>query len=403
MKKRTIIYFCITIFFLIISTILLFKTDLKNNVSLSKTIEIILILYLVRISFGCIFFIKKQYESQKYSYSIIMNLGLLFFILINIVRLVNVLIFNWNVMNIKDIYNTTINSFSFFAMLTLPCIIILSIYSIITNIVLIQKEGFSPNKLLGILLGILALLGLVGSQAIYMITSTISGKQLVLKKLIDICFNVTLSYFYTLIIATLYCNIKAAKHIPSYDKDYIIILGSKINKDGTLTPLLKARVDKAIEFDKNQYKKTNKKIYYIPSGGQGNDEIISEALAIKKYLISEGIKQDRIIIEDKSINTQQNMEFSKRIIDDISSDAKIVFSTTSYHVFRSGVIASNCGIECEGMGSKTKWYFYTNALIREFIANICLEWKKHILLIVLINFSVSILVIIGYHYKFITI
>ena len=55
----------------------------------------------------------------------------------------------------------------------------------------------------------------------------------------DICINATLSYLYTLIIATLYCNIKAATHIPEYDQDFIIILGSKISKDGSLTPLLK--------------------------------------------------------------------------------------------------------------------------------------------------------------------
>ena len=266
MKKRWVIYLIITIIFILLTVSILRHTNLSNNVDLSKALEIILILFLIRVSIGCTFYIKDQYERQKYSYSIIMNLGLLIFINVNILRLINVLIVNWNAINIVDIYNVTLRSFSYFAMLTLPCIIILSLYSIITNIVLIKKEGFSPRRMLGVILGFLAILGLFGSQTIYYLISRLlvgTDKQFI-KYSLDICINATLSYLYTLIIATLYCNIKAAKHIPSYNQDFIIILGSKIKEDGTLTPLLKGRVDKAIDFGKKQYAVTKKKIIYIP-------------------------------------------------------------------------------------------------------------------------------------------
>ncbi len=327
-----------------------------------------------------------------------MNLALLIFININILRQINLLIENWNVLNIVDIYNNTLESFSFFAMLTLPCIIILAIYSIITNFVLIKKEGFSYKNLLGIFLGIFALIGLFGSQTIYIITSTLlNGKKLlVIKKLFDIIINVTLSYFYTLIISTLYCNIKAASHIPTFDKEYVIILGSMIKKDGSLTPLLKSRVDRAIEFAKMQKENTDKDIIFVPSGGKGNDEIMAEAEAMRKYLISEGISDKNIIIENQSKSTIENMKLSNSIIVNDKKDAKVSFSTADYHVFRSGVIANECGIDCEGMGSKTKWYFYTNALIREFIASLVQERKKHISLIVLMNISAIILISLGY-------
>ena len=332
-----------------------------------------------------------------------MNLGLLLFINVNILRQINLLIVNWKVLNIIDIYNNTLKSFSYFAMLTLPFIIIMSLYSIVTNIILIKKEGFEPKRLLGAILGFLAIIGLFGSQTIYFIITKllINTEKQIIKYALDICINATLSYLYTLIIATLYCNIRAATHIPAYDKDFIIILGSKIKKDGTLTPLLKGRVDKAIEFGQKQYETTKKKIIYIPSGGKGNDEIISEAEAIKKYLMEKGIKEKQIIIEDKSTTTNENMRFSKNKIDEINKEAKISFSTTNYHVFRSGVIANNQGIECEGMGSKTKWYFYTNALIREFIANLMQEKKSHIVLLIMINISLLILIAIGQYYNFI--
>ena len=256
--------------------------------------------------------------------------------------------------------------------------------------------------MLGIVLGFLALLGLGGSQALYYVISKLllNTEVQYIKYALDICINATLAYLYTLIIATLYCNIRAGNHIPSFDKDFIIIMGSKIRDDGSLTPLLKGRVDRAIEFGKMQYENTKKKIVYIPSGGRGSDESIEEAKAIKNYLLKKGVSEKQIIIEDKSTSTIENLAFSKKKIDKINKDARISFSTTNFHVFRSGVLANNQGIECEGIGSKTKWYFYTNALIREFVANIVQERKSHIILIVMINLSLLILIAIGYHYNF---
>ena len=405
MRKRQILYLIVSLIFICLSIFILIKTDLSNNVLLSKSIQIILILFLIRISIGCTLYIREQYEKKKYSYSIIMNLGLLLFILVNLMRQINLLIQNWNLISIIDIYNNTLKSFSYFAMLTLPCIILISLYSLFTNIILIKKEGFSPRNFLGIGLSILALIGVCGSQTLYYLITHLLNKTEIqyIKYSLDICINATLSYFYTLIVATLYCNIKAAQHVPKHDKDFVIILGSKIKSDGTLTPLLKGRADKAIAFGQKQYAENNKKIIYIPSGGKGRDEVIAEADAIKKYLMEKGIKGKDIIVENKSTSTDENMQFSKKIIDKINKDAKIIFSTTSYHVFRSGVIANNQGIDCEGMGSKTKWYFYSNALIREFVANLVQERKSHIMLLIMINISLLVLIAIGCYYNFLNI
>ena len=370
-------YIIITIIFVLLCFFFFSVTDLKNNIHLSLVIEIVFILYLLRLIYGCILYVQDLYHRSKYSYSIVMNIGLILFLAINILRLTTLLIKNWHNSTIIDIYNNTIHSFSYFAMLTLPFIIILSIYSVITNIVLIRKEGFHYYNLLGIGLGFLSLIGLFGNQAVYVITNNIfqTSSQLLFKKFFDISLNATLSYLYCVMIATLYCNIMAANHNPAYDKDYIIILGSKIRKDGTLTPLLRGRVDRAIKFAKEQKKISNKEIIYVPSGGKGNDEMISEAEAMKNYLIEKGISKDAILIENESTSTVENMRFSRDVIRKRGQSPKIAYSTTDYHVFRSGIIASKEGIDCEGMGSKTKWYFYTNALIREFMANLFSEKK----------------------------
>ena len=399
MVKR--IYGIVSIALFIVCIVVLAIVDKTNNIKLSLTIQILLIAYLSKVTWGCLLYIKEQYRKQKYSYSIIMNLGLVIFLIINICRQINLLITNWNLTSINDLYNNTLNSFSFFAILILPLIFILAIYSIITNIVLIYKEGFKFQNLLGIIFGICITLGAFASQFIFEIIKNIGfiNSKLYIKKFIDIGLNSVLCYFYCLTLATLYCNIMAARHKPNYDKDYVIILGSKIRDNGSLTPILQARVDKAIAFAKEQKEKTNRRIIFVPSGGKGEDEIIAEAEAMKNYLIEKGINPQDIIVENKSKNTLQNMEFSKQKIDEDNKDGKIIFSTTNYHVFRSGVIANKAGIDCEGMGSSTKWYFYTNALIREFIANLFSQRKQHFVLITSINITLFVLVIIGYKYS----
>ena len=399
MIKRT--YGIVSVALFVICIVVLSIIDKTNNIKLSLAIQILLIAYLSKVTWGCLLYIKEQYKKQKYSYSIIMNLGLVIFLIINILRQINLLITNSNSTSINNLYNNTLDSFSYFAFLILPLIILLALYSIITNIVLIYKEGFKFQNILGIIFGLGIAIGAFASQFIFEIIKNINliNSNLYIKKFIDIGLNSVLCYFYCLTLATLYCNIMAAKHKPNFDKDYVIILGSKIRRDGTLTPILQARVDKAIEFAKEQKEKSNKRIVFVPSGGKGEDEIISEAEAMKNYLIEKDISPEDIIVEDKSKNTYQNLKFSKQKIDEDNKDGKIIFSTTNYHVFRSGVIANNEGIDCEGMGSKTKWYFYTNALIREFIANLFNQRKQHFALITSINITLFVLVIIGYKYS----
>ena len=76
----------------------------------------------------------------------------------------------------------------------------------------------------------------------------------------------------------------------------------------------------------------------------------------------------------------ENMKFSRALIEKHSDldDPKIGFSTTNYHVFRSGILATHAGMQTEGIGSGTRSYFWINAFIREFIATLNTGWKKHL-------------------------
>ena len=148
-----------------------------------------------------------------------------------------------------------------------------------------------------------------------------------------------------------------------------------MKKDGTLTPLLQGRVDRAIEFRNEQVKCTGKDLIFVSSGGKGNDEVISEAEAMKNYY---GIKEKNILVENPSKNTYENIKYSYQIIK--KTDANVAFSTTNYHVFRAGLIATKQGLKLEGLGSSTKSYFWINAFIREY----CIQKRESILLFLLL-------------------
>ena len=74
------------------------------------------------------------------------------------------------------------------------------------------------------------------------------------------------------------------------------------------------------------------------------------------------------------------IKFAKNKMEEHSGSAeyKAAFATTNYHVFRTGMLAEQNGLKAEGIGSKTKVYFWVNAFVREFIATVVKEKKTHI-------------------------
>lgn len=91
--------------------------------------------------------------------------------------------------------------------------------------------------------------------------------------------------------------------------DYVIVLGAQMKADGP-SKALQYRLDEAI-----RYLNENPSSKVIVSGGQGSDEHISEAQGMYEYLVEKGIEKDRIIKEDKSVNTTQNLAFSAEYLD----------------------------------------------------------------------------------------
>ena len=126
---------------------------------------------------------------------------------------------------------------------------------------------------------------------------------------------------------------------------------------------LKLRLDAALK-----YLEHSPNTAVIVSGGKGDGENISEAEAMKRYLVSHGVDESRIITEDKSTSTWENFKFSKMILDQRFPGASAAFVTTNFHVYRAGRVAIMNGIEAEGYGAKDVWYTKLNNYMRESIA-----------------------------------
>lgn len=267
----------------------------------------------------------------------------------------------------RDVYEQLSLSGATFMILLFPTLLVFSLLMIISNIALLRHESFRVHNVLGLGIGVfLILTEIFGVWMVTWDSQSPAGTRVIYTLTSVYCTIFT--YFECILIGAMISGFRAAKHVPKPEQDFILILGCGFRKDGSLSPLLKGRVDKALAFWEKQKKKTGKEAILIPSGGQGGDEPMPEAEAMGRYIRSCGIPDNVIWQEDKSTNTYQNMDFSQKLIDSKfgqNKPRKVMFTTTNYHVFRSGLLAGFVGLEAEGLGSKTKWWFWPNAFIRE--------------------------------------
>lgn len=148
--------------------------------------------------------------------------------------------------------------------------------------------------------------------------------------------------------------------------EYAIILGAKVNGE-TPSLSLRYRLDAAVD-----YGTTNDHVKFILSGGQGPDEISTEAEAMQRFLVANGINEERLILETKSTSTYENIAFSKELLPEKVTSVTVI--TSDYHIARTRLIARNLGLESDSVAGKTpgivEWKLNTReriALIKTYI------------------------------------
>lgn len=176
---------------------------------------------------------------------------------------------------------------------------------------------------------------------------------------------------------------------PKRNQQFIIVLGSGLIND-QVPPLLASRIERAITFYEQQ-KKVATPPTIIFSGGQGPNEGLSEAEAMQRYATARGIPEEHTIQENQSVNTYENLVFSKKIMDTRMPEGyNSIFTTNNFHLFRAAIYAKQAGLASQGIGAKTALYYWPNAMIREYIALVVMFKKRHVLVIGTL-FAVAIL------------
>lgn len=152
--------------------------------------------------------------------------------------------------------------------------------------------------------------------------------------------------------------------------DYLIVLGARVK--GTVPSLAFAsRINAAAD-----YLKKNKNTVVIASGGKGPGEDISEAESVKSELLKKGISEDRIILEDQSTDTYENIDFSKKLIPQNAKLGLVV--TNTFHLYRAISIAHDQDLDVQGLPAKTPQSAVIKSYTREYLAITKFYLKRYI-------------------------
>lgn len=316
-------------------------------------------------------------RASWYGYEMVASGGAMLFSLVQL-GLFALFLFRNSERGFEDLAYDLTTMADYFVYLSLPFMAILSILVSISNISLIRHEGFRPVNLLGIAVSVVWFFATefwyLSGGFVYKLFASIN-----VLRFANAVFSSAYAFGECMLLSTMVCAWLAARHVPKKPVDYLVILGCGIRADGTPSPLLAGRVDKALAYDRSCVEQGAAPATFVPSGGQGPDEVMSEAQSMGNYLQGEGVDAGRIVLENRSTTTRENMRFSREVIEKHAgkdaSQVRVAFSTTNYHVFRGYVCAHDAGMAVEGMGSKTKAYFWPNAFLREFVGLLASQWK----------------------------
>ena len=157
------------------------------------------------------------------------------------------------------------------------------------------------------------------------------------------------------------------------DRPALVVLGAAVHGD-RVTWVLSNRLDTAKE-----YLDAHPDAVAVVSGGQGAGESVTEASAMKGYLIARGVDPDRVIAEERAANTRENFRFSMELITArLGADTPVAFVTTGFHVYRAGKVAAAQGIDAVGVAAPDVWYIAVNNFMRECVGICVYALRGHI-------------------------
>ena len=171
---------------------------------------------------------------------------------------------------------------------------------------------------------------------------------------------------FVLVIVETGCMIWACAQDP-VENATVVVLGCKVNGDKPSLSL-EERLIEAYE-----YLSENPEAACIVTGGKGDDENISEAECMHRWLVEKGIDASRIYKEDRATSTRENIVYAKEIIQENALNKNIVVITSDYHTYRASMTAKEEGLGFGSSPSQTSIWIFPSFYIRELYA-IIFEW-----------------------------
>ena len=139
----------------------------------------------------------------------------------------------------------------------------------------------------------------------------------------------------------------------------VIVLGCRVRPEGPSLSLVE-RIDAAAD-----YLNAHPDAVCIASGGQGENEPVSEASCIRTELIRRGIREDRILLEEASTSTWENLDFSRAIIEERGLSRSVAIVTNNYHEYRAFRVARACGLTPYAVPAETRAFLLPTFWLRE--------------------------------------
>ena len=178
----------------------------------------------------------------------------------------------------------------------------------------------------------------------------------IMQRILAAAISVVLS----LALATTAFMIAGIPPAPTGEETAVIILGSGVNEDGSPTKIMRARADQALD-----YLRAHPELPIITSGGLYSDDRISEAESLKRYLMDQSIDEDRILIENRSTSTEENLRNSARLLQEAGIDGPVLVVTSEFHSYRAGLYARRNHLQSTALSARTDWVVLPVCWIRE--------------------------------------
>ncbi len=248
-----------------------------------------------------------------------------------------------------------------FLLLGILLVIGVSAFLIWAGLVLVLREGVSTAHLLSLALGVGILLYLILG-----LVTALTGALMAFVYLVLLIFPVALFAFILfsyLLYSGLY-GLWAKKWAPV--GEVVVVLGSGLIGD-KVPPLLARRLDLGIATYLRALPVWEHPVLVV-SGGKGSDEKIPEAEGMARYVRAQDASVDRLILEDQSVSTEQNIQFTKQIVEGEGVLGPWTAVTSDFHAFRAAMLLSEQKIKGNAIGARSVRYFWASAKLRELIA-----------------------------------